>query len=73
MGLSMSNTGLMYWSIADSIFQLLGTEPLVKSEKVKWYVPEYFMDRVILFERDSSAPWKPCCCRSEDIEDVARK
>lgn len=36
MGLSMSSIGRMYSSIADSISQVWGVGPSVKSEKVKW-------------------------------------
>jgi hypothetical protein len=47
--------------MAPSISQLLGREPLVKSEKVRWYVGAYFSDLVVRFESESETsderPW----------------
>jgi hypothetical protein len=39
--------GFMYSLIAPSISQLLGSGPLVNSEKVRWYVGAYFSDLVL--------------------------
>ena len=50
----VSNNGFMYSSNAASISQEDGVAVGVKSEKVKWYVREYFVDRVVHFASDSA-------------------
>src|SRR4051812_13749304 len=46
------SNGFMCSSSAASMSQLEGIAVGVKSENVKWYVLEYFMDLVVHFERD---------------------
>lgn len=55
MAEKLSRRGFMCSSSAASISQDEGVAVGVKREKVRWYVREYFMERVVHFARDSAA------------------
>ena len=49
-----SRRGYMYSSNAASMSQLAGVAVGVKRENVRWYVLEYFKDRVVHFASESA-------------------
>jgi len=54
--------------------QLLGSDPLAKSEKVRWYVGAYFNDLVVRFDSESdTSDESPCGRWSEGIELVDKR
>jgi len=50
----LSSKGFMYSSRAASIFHDEGVAEGVNNEKVRWYVREYFTDRVVRFAKASA-------------------
>jgi hypothetical protein len=54
IGEKLSRSGFMWSSRAFSISQDDGVAVGVKREKVRWYVREYFMERVVHLARDSA-------------------
>lgn len=70
----LSSNGFMYSSKAASMFHDDGVAEGVNSEKVRWYVREYFMDRVVRFAKDSATSGaKAFGLRSGGAELVARR
>jgi hypothetical protein len=56
----------MYSLMAPSISQLLGSGPLVNSEKVRWYVGAYFSDLVVRLESESETSCESPCGRCSE-------
>src|ERR1700692_4730700 len=54
MAEKLSNNGFMCSSSTASISQVEGVAVGVKSENVRWYVREYFMDRMVHLDRDAA-------------------
>ena len=74
IGRSMPSTGFMYWLMAESISQLLGLDPLVNNENVRWYVGALRRERVLRFVRASvTSGLRGCGLWSADVVDVDRR